>query len=1065
MPAFSRPSQFLPVMTMSNSAAGTAGAVSLTIPGTIGADTLAGTEQDDTIDGGAGNDTINGLGGKDTLNGGDGHDVLDGGDGDDVLDGGSGNDRLVGHVGNDTLRGGDGDDEIEASFFGSSVLEGGVGKDRLRSHGGGDDRLSGGDGDDSLLLMEHNAGDRGATITLSGGTGDDTISMVLVNRAASVLASGGDGADLFNIGSNIGGGKVRILDFGASDRLDLQEWLPYGITDNPFGAGGYWKAVQEGADVAIHIDRDGAAGPNAALRLLTLANVSLASLTAANFVGGFDPAGASPGGGGPIGLTLTGTAGHDTLIGRDLNDAIDGRAGNDYLRGEGGDDTLSGGDGDDNLDGGAGNDRLEGGAGNDTLSDSPGDDYLSGGAGDDILTSIDALPGRPAGTTLDGGAGKDRLHAGAAVKTVLGGAGDDEVMIEADGRPGNMGQMNIDLGGGDDRLAFRTGTGDARALRVSGGAGSDTYSFGGNHSWPVLTITDFQTGAGGDVLDVYTFFGFRGGNPFDPSGPARLVQEGSRVLFQVDGDEDPFTQTWATRVVFENTLVEDFTADNFPGADPGGPVLNGSAGNDALFGTEIPETLRGGGGDDHLHGNGGNDRLYGDGGNDLVIGGAGNDLLEGGAGNDTLLGEEGDDRLYGGAGDDFLGDGRGNNALYGGEGNDTLVGPTDGHARVFGEAGNDVFHVGGASGEFDGGDGHDGFHLSFDSASTGSFVLTGGAGRDNYKPGSGPSGATVTITDFETGIEGDFLNLTGLVSPTSGNPFMPGGALQFVQRGVDAVLQARVAVNGAVSFQDVLVLRGVSKDAVSSYNFSYEFGSNNGILYQGTGSADLSNGDVHDDILKGYGGADVLYGRDGNDRLDGGSGNDRLDGGSGIDTAVFSGARAQYSLPQRLSPDMVVSDRRSGGDGRDQLTGIERLVFADGAIALDTGAADKAGQAYRIYRAAFDREPDLGGLGFWIARLDQGVTLLEMAAAFVRSDEFTGKYGAAPDNTDIVTRLYRNILDREPEQGGLDFYVSVLDRKAATLGEVLADFSESRENREGVAELIGNGIAYLPDGG
>ena len=48
----------------------------------------------------------------------------------------------------------------------------------------------------------------------------------------------------------------------------------------------------------------------------------------------------------------------------------------------------------------------------------------------------------------------------------------------------------------------------------------------------------------------------------------------------------------------------------------------------------------------------------------------------------------------------------------------------------------------------------------------------------------------------------------------------------------------------------------------------------------------------------------------------------------------------------------------------------ERLTFSDANIALDIDG--NAGQAHRIYKAAFDRAPDLGGLGFWINTLDNG---------------------------------------------------------------------------------------------
>ncbi|PYD07078.1 protease, partial [Pseudomonas savastanoi pv. glycinea] len=128
------------------------------------------------------------------------------------------------------------------------------------------------------------------------------------------------------------------------------------------------------------------------------------------------------------------------------------------------------------------------------------------------------------------------------------------------------------------------------------------------------------------------------------------------------------------------------------------------------------------------------------------------------------------------------------------------------------------------------------------------------------------------------------------------------------------------------------------------------------------------------------------------------------------------------------------------------MSGVERLHFTDGALALDIGGA--AGQAYRVYRAAFDRTPDLGGVGFWISRLDAGATLDDIAAGFVASGEFAALYGSAPSNEEIVLRLYRNVLDREPDQGGYAFWVDVLDSGRAGLNTVLAQFSESAENRE-----------------
>jgi VCBS repeat-containing protein len=81
-----------------------------------------------------------------------------------------------------------------------------------------------------------------------------------------------------------------------------------------------------------------------------------------------------------------------------------------------------------------------------------------------------------------------------------------------------------------------------------------------------------------------------------------------------------------------------------------------------------------GNGNNLVNGTGGEDRLYGENGNDTINGGAGHDLLDGGRGNDILNGQIGSDFLIGGRGDD---------RLTGGDGRDTFVfGAAGGHDVV-----------------------------------------------------------------------------------------------------------------------------------------------------------------------------------------------------------------------------------------------------------------------------------------------------------------------------------------------------------------------------------------------
>lgn len=105
-------------------------------------------------------------------------------------------------------------------------------------------------------------------------------------------------------------------------------------------------------------------------------------------------------------------------------------------------------------------------------------------------------------------------------------------------------------------------------------------------------------------------------------------------------------------------------------------------------------------------------------------------------------------------------------------------------------------------------------------------------------------------------------------------------------------------------------------------------------------------------------------------------------------------------------------------------------------------------QAYRLYRAAFSRKPDAGGQVFWTAALDSGQTLLDVANFFIGSSEFQSLYGAALKNKEFMVTLYKNVLGREPDLGGLAYWLGRLV-SGTTRAEVLVGFSESAENKTG----------------
>jgi hypothetical protein len=145
--------------------------------------------------------------------------------------------------------------------------------------------------------------------------------------------------------------------------------------------------------------------------------------------------------------------------------------------------------------------------------------------------------------------------------------------------------------------------------------------------------------------------------------------------------------------------------------------------------------------------------------------------------------------------------------------------------------------------------------------------------------------------------------------------------------------------------------------------------------------------------------------------------------------------------------------------GSQTFAAARRILFADSATAWDTDGV--AGKVYRVYQAAFNRAPDAGGAGFWIYSMDTQLSLLQVAEGFINSAEFDALYGHNPANETFVTRLYNNVLHRDPDSGGQAFWLDVLNR-GYSRAYVLTEFSESPENKAAVAASIANGISYMP---
>jgi hypothetical protein len=180
-----------------------------------------------------------------------------------------------------------------------------------------------------------------------------------------------------------------------------------------------------------------------------------------------------------------------------------------------------------------------------------------------------------------------------------------------------------------------------------------------------------------------------------------------------------------------------------------------------------------------------------------------------------------------------------------------------------------------------------------------------------------------------------------------------------------------------------------------------------------------------------------------------------MDGGAGVDTVVFANQRAGYTVSTE-GTNLAVVDTATGS--KTLLANVERMQFGDQAVALDVKG--NAGEAYRLYQAAFDRTPDKSGLSFWIKAMDDGHTLQDVATSFVNSSEFAQKYGASTTDAQFVSALYQNVLHRAPDAAGYDFWLQALHNTSRA--QVLTDFSESTENQAQIIGVIEHGIDYTP---
>ena len=226
--------------------------------------------------------------------------------------------------------------------------------------------------------------------------------------------------------------------------------------------------------------------------------------------------------------------------------------------------------------------------------------------------------------------------------------------------------------------------------------------------------------------------------------------------------------------------------------------------------------------------------------------------------------------------------------------------------------------------------------------------------------------------------------------------------------------------------------------------------------YDGTNNLAIAYGVVIENAIGGSG-SDNIVGNDAANRLQGGGGGDTLVGGAGLDTAVYTGKRSGFTV-STSGTGFSVSDR-SGSEGVDTLTGIERIRFGDSALALDLGG--NAGVVARTLGAVFGKDAvkDPNYVAIGLSYADQGLTASQLMqfAIDVRLQ------AAASSHAGVVDLLYTNVTGSAPSAVQAQPFVDMLQSGASTVASLGVMASETGYNldRIGFTGLVQSGLPYV----
>jgi hypothetical protein len=152
--------------------------------------------------------------------------------------------------------------------------------------------------------------------------------------------------------------------------------------------------------------------------------------------------------------------------------------------------------------------------------------------------------------------------------------------------------------------------------------------------------------------------------------------------------------------------------------------------------------------------------------------------------------------------------------------------------------------------------------------------------------------------------------------------------------------------------------------------------------------------------------------------------------GQPFDSQVILNHRADAAHPVT----MTVNGQPSNAYGNLVLHDLDNIVISvDGPNLLNAfnvangvthSAENLRNTVAQSYQTFLQRQPDQAGADFWVSVMQQGVTDEQLAAVLVSSPEYFALHGG--DNSDWVKAMYQDLLGRPADDAGLAYWLGLL---------------------------------------